>query len=51
MATKKAVKRTPAARSGAKPGPRPDVLKIRDTWQDAVKKSMQKKKPADGWPK
>jgi hypothetical protein len=51
MATKKAAKRTPAARSGAKTGPKPDVLKIRGNWQDAIKKSLQKRKPADGWPK
>jgi hypothetical protein len=51
MATKKAAKRTPAARSGAKRGPKADVLKIQGTWQDAVRKSLQKKKPAEGWPK
>jgi hypothetical protein len=49
--TKKVVKRTPAARSGARPGPKPDVLKIRGRWQDAVKQSLQKKKPAEGWPR
>jgi hypothetical protein len=32
-------------------GPKPEVLKIEDDWQDAVKKSLSKKKPADGWPK
>ena len=51
MATKKAAKRAPAARSGAKRGPVPDVLKIRGRWQDAVKHSLQKKKPPEGWPK
>jgi len=36
----------------AKPGPKPEVLKIEGMkWQDAVKKSFQKKKPAAGWPK
>jgi hypothetical protein len=33
------------------PGPKPDTLKIEGKWQDAVKKSLTKKKPADGWPK
>jgi len=53
MATKKAAKRTakrtPAARSGAKRGPKADTLKLRGEWQDAVKQSLQKKKPAEGW--
>ena len=32
-------------------GPKPDTLKIEGNWQDAVKKSLEKKKPAGGWPK
>ncbi len=51
MATKKANKRVIATRSGAKRGPKPDVLKIRGRWQDAMKQSLQKKKPPEGWPK
>ncbi len=35
----------------AKTGPKPEVLKIEGKWQDAVKKSLSKKKPAPGWPK
>jgi hypothetical protein len=35
----------------AKRGPKLDALKIEGDWQDAVKKSFQKKKPAGGWPK
>jgi hypothetical protein len=35
----------------AKTGPKPDTLKIEGKWQDAVKKSPAKKKPAEGWPK
>ena len=35
----------------ARPGSKPDTLKIEGDWQDAVKKSIQKKKPAGGWPK
>jgi hypothetical protein len=32
-------------------GPKPEVLKIEGDWTEAVKKSMSKKKPKDGWPK
>jgi hypothetical protein len=32
-------------------GPKPDMLKISGDWRDAVKKSLDKKKPAEGWPK
>ena len=35
----------------AKPGPKPDVLKIEGDWEAAVAKSFAKKKPAGGWPK
>jgi len=45
-------KKKPApAKPKAKPGPKPDVLKLRGNWQDAVRKSLQKKKPPEGWPK
>jgi len=33
------------------PGPKPDVLKLKGPWQEAVRKSLQKKKPSEGWPK
>jgi hypothetical protein len=33
------------------PGPKPDALKLKGKWQDAVKQSLKKKKPAEGWPK
>jgi hypothetical protein len=33
------------------PGPKPDMLKIDYEWQQAIKKSLEKKKPPDGWPK
>jgi hypothetical protein len=33
------------------PGPKPDLLKIKGNWQDAIKKSFGKKKPPGGWPK
>ena len=32
------------------PGPKPDVLKLFGNWKDAIKKSLEKKKPAEGWP-
>jgi hypothetical protein len=35
----------------AQPGPKADLLKIDGGWQDAVKKSLEKKKPTEGWPK
>jgi hypothetical protein len=35
----------------ATPGPKPDMLKIDGPWKDAIKKSLQKKKPPEGWPK
>jgi hypothetical protein len=44
----KAVKKEKKA---ATPGPQADRLKIDRNWKDAVKKSFEKKKPAEGWPK
>jgi len=41
----------PTKKSKAKTGPKPDILKVEGDWQAAVKKSFQKKKPAQGWPK
>jgi hypothetical protein len=39
-------------KASAKRGPKPEVLKISGmTWEQAVSKSFQKKKPAGGWPK
>lgn len=48
---KKTAKRKPVSRTGAKRGPKPEVLKIHGDWQDAMKRSLQKKKPPEGWPK
>jgi hypothetical protein len=45
----KAAKRD--TKKAATPGPKPDTLKIKGRWQNAVKRSLQKKKPAEGWPK
>jgi hypothetical protein len=33
------------------PGPKPEVLKIDGDWQNAIKESLEKKKPPEGWPK
>jgi hypothetical protein len=38
-------------RPASNPGPKPDVLKLKGKWQDAVKQSLLKKKPVEGWPK
>lgn len=32
------------------PGPKPDRLKLKGNWKDLAKKSLSKKKPAEGWP-
>jgi hypothetical protein len=47
MATKPKNPRIPRAA----PGPKPDTLKIDGDWKAAIKKSLQKKKPPEGWPK
>jgi hypothetical protein len=41
----------PAKKTAVKRGPQPDLLKLGGKWQDAVKKSFEKKKPVGGWPK
>ena len=38
-------------RTDATPGPKPGILKLKGNWRDAVKRSLQKKKPKEGWPK
>jgi hypothetical protein len=38
-------------RQQTKRGPKPKILKIEGmNWEEAVQKSFQKKKPAEGWP-
>jgi hypothetical protein len=34
-----------------KRGPKMEFLKLNGDWQTAIKKSLQKKRPASGWPK
>jgi hypothetical protein len=43
---KAATKRPPMKR-----GTKPEMLKLNGSWQAAIKKSFQKKRPALGWPK
>jgi hypothetical protein len=33
------------------PGPKPETLAIEGDWKDAIKKSLGKKSPVEGWPK
>ena len=33
------------------PGPKPDRLKLKGPWTEAVRKSFEKKKLPEGWPK
>jgi hypothetical protein len=34
-----------------KRGPKEERLKIEGNWKDAMKRALQKKRPAEGWPK
>jgi len=46
------MKKTAKKKSSKKPrGPEPDRLKLEGDWKNAVKKSLAKKKPTEGWPK
>jgi hypothetical protein len=42
---------TTAKKAPSKRGPKADTLKIEGNWEDAVKKTLGKKKPSEGWPK
>ena len=44
-------KKPKSSKPKSSPGPKPDVLKLKGKWQDAVKQSLNKKKPPEGWPK
>jgi hypothetical protein len=37
--------------ASAKRGPKPEHLKIEGGWRAAIRKSLSKKKPPEGWPK
>jgi hypothetical protein len=34
-----------------KPGPKPEILKLKGNWQSLMKKSVEMKEPPEGWPK
>jgi hypothetical protein len=48
---KKNKKKLKATNNPSQPGPKPELLKIDCDWEEAVKQSLDKKKPAEGWPK
>jgi hypothetical protein len=50
MKKKKANNSNHSKKNGT-PGPKADRLKIDSNWKEAVKKSLSKKKPPEGWPK
>jgi len=33
-----------------KPGPQPERVKIREDWERAIDKALEKKRPKEGWP-
>jgi hypothetical protein len=35
----------------SKPDPKPDRLKVKDNWRQAIKQSLAKRTPSEGWPK
>jgi hypothetical protein len=51
MTKKKATPKKSRGSTTARPGPKPDLLKVEGDWEDAVRQSLEKKKPAGGWPK
>ena len=51
MKRKKAVNNSNHSKKKATPGPKAERLKLKGNWKDLVKKSLSKKKPAEGWPK
>jgi hypothetical protein len=38
-------------KKAAIPGPKPKVLMLTENWKAGIKRSLAKKKPANGWPK
>lgn len=43
-------KKTKKAKKSQKPGPKPDTLIIAGNYKEAIKASLGKKKPPEGWP-
>lgn len=50
MRKKKAVNNSNRSKKKAPPGAKADRLKLSGNWKELVKKSLSKKKPAEGWP-
>ena len=48
---KEAVSNSNHSKKKATPGPKAERLKLKGYWKDLMKKSLSKKKPAEGWPK
>jgi hypothetical protein len=48
---KAATKKPARAKGEPLRGPMPDRLKLNGTWQAAIKRSLQKNRPKEGWPK
>jgi hypothetical protein len=48
---KKAVNNSNHSKKKTTPGPKAERPKLKGNWKDLVKKSLSKKKPAEGWPK
>jgi hypothetical protein len=46
----RAVNNSNHSKKKATPGPKAERLKLKGNWRDLVKKSLSKKKPAEGWP-
>jgi len=44
-------KKRKSAKPRAKPGPKAETLKVKGDWRRAIKTSLAKKKPPEGWPK
>jgi hypothetical protein len=51
LAAKLPVQMKAAKKKPQKRGTKPEMLKLNGNWQAAIKKSFQKKRPANGWPK
>lgn len=39
------------SKANKKRGPKPETVKVDEDWEQAIKKSLKKKKPKEGWPK
>jgi hypothetical protein len=50
VSRKKAVNNSNHSKKKATPGPKADRLKLKGDWKALMKKSLSKKKPAEGWP-